>query len=142
MGVKRFLGKTLIRTICPIYDYVDISKKVYQHGIKDGFKMKIREELLEDNPISSQIYKVGKYDGKQEGYVEASYEYEKKLLKQAEEFLNQKELAASKRREYQLLLDEYETYINKLEKKVEITEQEKDYLNQLLMAERKLRNLK
>lgn len=88
------------------------------------------------------LYDEGKDEGRHDGYVEASYEYEKKLLKQAEEFLNQKEIIASKRREYDLLLDEYETYINELEKKVEITEQQKDYLNQLLMIKRKLRKLK
>lgn len=88
------------------------------------------------------LYDEGKDEGRRDGYVEASYEYEKKLLKQAEEFLKQKEIAKSKRKQYDNLINEYENYIDELENKVQITEQEKEYLNRLLITERKLRRLK
>lgn len=88
------------------------------------------------------LYDEGKDEGRRDGYVEASYEYEKKLLKQAEEFLKQKEIAKSKRKQYDNLINEYENYIDELENKVQITEEEKEYLNRLLITERKLRRLK
>ena len=58
----------------------------------------------------------GRYDGMKDGYVEASGEYERKLRKQAEDFLTQKKDFQKAREEYERLLDEYEKYINMLEK--------------------------
>lgn len=132
-------------------------------GIKDMFK-KLGEEAFTDergrtvtwgqlmgtgykyqvmsDRLTRHAFNEGKHIGKKEGYVEASYEYEKKLLKQAEEFLKQKEIAKSKRKQYDNLINEYENYIDELENKVQITEEEKEYLNRLLITERKLRRLK
>ena len=59
----------------------------------------------------------------------------------ANEFLKQKEIATSKKIKYDKLLDEYEKYIDELESKVNLSEKEKEYLNQLLLTERKLRKL-
>lgn len=59
----------------------------------------------------------GRYEGMKDGYTEASGEYERKLKKQAEEFLNQKKDFEKERDEYEKLLSEYEKYIEELERK-------------------------
>lgn len=59
----------------------------------------------------------GRYEGMKAGYVEASGEYEQKLRKQAEEFLNQIKDVEREKEEYDNLLNEYEAYIRELEKK-------------------------
>lgn len=57
----------------------------------------------------------GRYDGMKDGYAEASGEYERKLKKQAEEFINQRKDFEKERNEYEKLLSEYEAYIQELE---------------------------
>ena len=59
--------------------------------------------------------KKGKLAGMKAGYEQASAEYEKKLKKQAEEFLKQKDNVEIMVKEYESLLDEYEKHIQKLE---------------------------
>lgn len=59
----------------------------------------------------------GRLEGMKDGYVEASGEYERKLRKQAEEFLNQKKDYTKERDEYEKLLLEYEAFIKELENK-------------------------
>lgn len=132
-------------------------------GIKDMFK-KLGEEAFTDergrkvsygqlmgtgykyqiisDKLTKHAFNEGKHIGKKEGYVEASYEYEKKLLQQANKFLEQREAFNKENEEYRLLLNEYENYIEKLENREYLSIQEKDYLNQLLLAERKLKRLK
>lgn len=96
---------------------------------------------MEDNPLTTPIYNTGKYDGKIEGYTEASQEYETKLLEQAEEFLKQRQIFKEQQEAYEQLLDEYEKEIKALENKVDRTEQENMYLTQLLLNERQLLKL-
>lgn len=57
----------------------------------------------------------GRLDGMKDGYTEASGEYERKLRKQAEEFLTQMKDVKKEHDEYEKLLDEYEKYIKELE---------------------------
>jgi uncharacterized protein (DUF697 family) len=57
------------------------------------------------------------YQGRKDGYDEASGEYEIKLRKQADEFLNQAKDIKRDIDEYEKLLDKYEAYIEKLESK-------------------------
>lgn len=129
---------------------MSIFRRIMEAGLAaDDFIKKNPGIAVSGLPLSAGIgkslknlYDEGKDEGRRDGYVEASYEYENKLLKQAEEFLKQKEIAASKRKQYDNLINEYEKYIDKLENKVQITEQEKEYLNRLLITERKLRRLK
>lgn len=52
--------------------------------------------------------------GRKEGYKKASFEYEKKLLKQAEVFLKQEKEFQSDIVEYKELIDDYKKYIEKL----------------------------
>lgn len=62
-----------------------------------------------------QDQKKGKVEGMKRGYEMASGEYEKKLRKQAEEFLTQSKNMEMAIAEYEGLLDEYEKYIQQLE---------------------------
>lgn len=137
MGLGRFLWRTtgLGRTIDTIKNIVD------QESIVDGVKKTIYEDICEDNPITSHIYNKGKYEGKKEGYVEASDEYEEKLLSQADRFLQQKQLFEFQQIEYEKLLDDFEKEIDFLQTKLNRTNEENQYLQQLLHKERKLRNL-
>ena len=59
----------------------------------------------------------GRLEGMKDGYSEASGEYERKLRKQAEEFLNQKKDIEKDYKEYEKLLDAYEKRIKELEAK-------------------------
>ena len=59
----------------------------------------------------------GRLDGMKDGYTEASGEYERKLRKQAEEFLKQMKDVKREHDEYEKLLDDYERYIKELEEK-------------------------
>lgn len=59
----------------------------------------------------------GRYEGMKVGYVEASGEYERKLRRQADEFLSQIKDIEREKAEYEKLLDDYENYVKELEKK-------------------------
>ncbi len=137
MGFKRFLK----RRIGPVWT-VDAIKNIKNEGsIKSGLSRTIKEDLCEDNPITGKLYNVGRFDGRIEGYVEASNEYESKLLEQADEFLEQKKLFIIERDAYEKLLDEYEVVISDLINKVDRTEYENNLLHQLLIKERELRKM-
>ena len=87
MGLRRFIKHVLVSGTFT----TDMVKNMVDEGsVVEGYKKTIKQEITEDNPLTSTIYKTGKFDGKKEGYAEASDEYKKKLLMQAEEFLNQK----------------------------------------------------
>lgn len=134
MGFGRFLKKAII----PGYNAFDMAKKVKDNGFTGGIKERIREDF-EDTPGVSQIYQAGKYEGKKEGYVEASYEYEKKLLNQAEAFLKQKNHFEFEKQEYENLIDDYEKYIDEMTNKENLTAEESNYLQQMMIMERKLK---
>lgn len=121
---------------------IDTAKNMVEEGsIIEGYERTIREDIYEDNPITSVVYQAGRYDGKIEGYEEASDEYKEKLLRQADEFLKQKKYFERERDAYEKLLDEYDREIDALNAKVNKTEAEKEYLHQLLLMERELRKL-
>lgn len=125
MGLSRFLKKVLI----PGYYQYKVVKKVSENGIVNGVKEELKEDFLDDIPIISHIYDAGKndgyIDGKEEGYVQASNEYEQKLLKQAEKFENEKGNVKKSIDEYKKLLNEYEKYISLQEQHIEQLSQEK-----------------
>lgn len=138
MGFGEFLKKQMI----PGYKAYTLAKDIKeQGGIVDGIKEYARRHRQEDDPFTSRLYQEGKHDGKKDGYVAASMEYEKKLLTQADEFLKQKELFKQQRDEYERLLTEYEAEIERLEKIKARTEAENQYLQELLSRERRLRRL-
>lgn len=137
MGIGRFLWRST-----GVGRIIDTVKNVAEEGsIVDGVKRTVKEDICEDSLFGSCVYKTGIYDGKKEGYIQASAEYEKKLLEQADLFLNQKKDYKIEREKYEQLLDEYEKEIEQLEKKLNKSEKEKEYLQKLLLRERKLRKL-
>lgn len=137
MGLKRLIWRNtgIGRTIDTVKNIVD------EGGIIAGVKRTVKEDICEDNPIGKVIYEVGEDDGKKSGYVKASAEYEKKLLKQADLFLEQQKICEVERAQYEELLDEYESEIERLESKISKTEAEKEYLQELLLRDRRLRKL-
>ncbi|EOU1892329.1 hypothetical protein [Clostridium perfringens] len=138
MGFKRFLKKSLI----PGYELKSIVENVVTFGVVDGLKEEFKETYLEDMPGINHVYNAGKYDGKKEGYEKASNEYEKKLIKQADEFLKQEKVFEIDRARYEQLIDDYEIYIEEMMKKSNMSNEEKDYMNQIMVIERKLKQLK
>lgn len=138
MGLKRFVRRTV-----PTLNAIDTVKNMVDEGspIK-GLKKTIKENVCEDNPLTSLIYKAGKTDGKKEGYAEASDEYEKKLLEQADYFIQQQKVYAKEQEAYDQLMDEYEAAIEELNGKLERTEQENQLLQALLIRERQLHKIK
>ena len=140
-------GRAIWRTTA-IGRIVDTVRNVYEEGdIKEGIKRTLDEDMedarsfIRENPITRPIYKSGKDDGKKEGYNQASAEYEKKLLEQAELFLKQRKICEAERDQYEKLLDEYEEEITRLESKINKTETEKEYLHELWRRESQLRKL-
>lgn len=76
----------------------------------------------------------GKLEGMKAGYTEASGEYEQKLRKQAEAFLNQTKDFEKEKKEYDKLIDDYEAYIRELEQKgvnTNLIEEEKEVYGKL-----------
>ena len=138
MGIKRWLVNTTI----PCARSVNTIKNIVEErSVVEGVKKSIKQEFCEDNPVTTPIYNVGKYDGKIEGYVEASDEYEKKLLEQADLFLQQKKDYEKEREEYELLLDAYDKKICELQNASEDTQDRTHILQQLLLKERELKNI-
>lgn len=137
MGFFRYLKKQFI----PGYDLINTVEHIADKGVVDGIKSKIKEDVCEDMPVTSHIYKKGQFDGKKIGVKEASAKYEKKLLKQAELFLKEKEIAEKEIKAYRTLLDEYEKEIERLENKEKRTKKENEYLLQLLSVERQLKKM-
>ena len=137
MGFKRFLTRNLI----PGKAQWDLIKNIKENGLVNGYKKQFHENLFEDDLLISPIYKHGKTDGKKEGYIQASSEYEHKLIEQAELFISQKKNFEKERDEYEQLLDDYDNLIDELENKLERSDNENKFLQILLINERKLRNL-
>lgn len=139
MGFIRFLMKQTI----PGYSTVNTIKNIVDEGgVSGGLKRTLKEDFCEDNPITSTFYKIGKNDGKQEGYVEASKVYELKLRSLTEMFLNQKKVYDNQVADYEMLLNDYEALIDELQQKYNRTQEENEYLNLLLINERNLRKIR
>lgn len=98
-----------------------------------------QEGLMLYEALTDRAFEKGKHMGKKEGYQQASYEYEKKLLKQAEEFLSQRKKFEEDKEGYEQLIDDYEKYIDEMMQKNNLSEQEKDYMNQIMIMERRLK---
>lgn len=137
MGIGRFLWRAT-----GVGHRVDTVKNIInERSIVNGVKRTIKEDICEDNPITSTIYNTGKYDGKIDGYNEAAQEYESKLLEQADLFLKQKSKFENERDAYEQLLNDYEIAIDELERNLNRTKAENLMLQKLLLKERQLKNL-
>lgn len=137
MGILRQIIKMnpIGRTAATLYNMVD------EGSVVKGIKRTFKEDITEDNPITSTIYKYGKSDGKQDGYVQASHEYEQKLLEQADLFLSQKIDFEKERNAYEELLTAYEQKIEELEKNNSRSEIENKILKKLLEKQAKLKSM-
>lgn len=80
MGLGRFLWRAT-----GIGHRIETVKNILDEGsIVKGVKKTVKEDFCEDNPVTAHIYDVGKFDGKKDGYAQASEEYKAKLLEQAD----------------------------------------------------------
>lgn len=134
MSFSRFLKMALI----PGYNLFDITKKILERGFTGGIKEKLQEEM-EDIPVISHVYNAGKYQGKKDGYNEASHVYEDKLLKQAEVFLAQTKDFESQKQDFEQLIDDYEKYIDEMSARDDLSVVENEYLHRIMLMERKLK---
>lgn len=124
MSIGKFLKKQLLLTAIPGALPVYMAKKAKEHGVVGAYK-----EELKETPGVNLIYKMGKedgnYEGKKEGYLQASNEYEKKLLAQAKEFKEQSQLLKTNSEAKDTLMKEYEIYIEQQEKIIDRLSSEK-----------------
>ncbi|UXZ09322.1 hypothetical protein F1C14_04230 [Clostridium perfringens] len=94
-------------------------------------------------PGISHVYNAGKHDGKKKRDMKKLLmSMRKKLIKQADEFLKQEKVFEIDRARYEQLIDDYEIYIEEMMKKSNMSNEEKDYMNQIMVIERKLKQLK
>ncbi len=101
------VGRSLVKLI-PVAGWIASA------GVAAGVTEAIGWSLAVDFARKSQLLK--------DGYTEASGEYERKLRKQADEFLNQIKDVKRELDGYEKLLDEYEKYIEELERKCAASE--------------------
>lgn len=92
--------------------------------------------------LTDGVFEKGRSQGKKDGYVEASCEYEEKLLKQAEIFLKQTKDFKTQKKEYEQLINEYEKYIDAMSERNDLSDEEEDCLKRIMIMERKLKNAK
>lgn len=136
MAFGRFVAKTLFPTY---YTYRAI-KNMKDHGVVEGIKQQYKEDL-QDNPVTNHIYSQGKHDGKKEGFNEASYEFEKKLIDQARRFTAQTKIFEDQRSDYEELLNDYERYIAEMEAKSSLSPEQQQYIKQIVAMEQQLKNI-
>lgn len=135
--------KEFVLNQIPGYSTYKGVKNIKDHGIVEGYKKTLKDVYVENMPGVGHVYGLGKDEGKhegmKEGYVRASSEYEKKLLKQAEEFLNQKNGLADNIKQRDELLDEYEKCISEMEAKYNsLTNEQHEILDEMKILKEKL----
>lgn len=91
--------------------------------------------------LTDKVFEKGRSLGKKEGYVQASFEYEKKLIEQAEEFLKQAKIFEQDKDRYEQLINDYERHIDEMMQKSNLSNKEKEFMSKLMIMERKLKNL-
>jgi seryl-tRNA synthetase len=143
MNWKRAAKKAFV----PFYNTKDLITKVKDYGVVEGVKEKMKEDWLEDTPVVSNIYNMGKsegeYIGKKEGYTRASNVFEQKLINLGNQFLKEKNTMEVKLEEMDELLNDYEACIEELEREKEaLSADQKNLLVELLNLRDKLITLK
>ena len=93
--------KEMLEKICEVNDQEKSLTEVLESGKRSGV-------------VSARMKQYG-YEREQLAYVRCSQQYEIKLRRQADLFLNETNRWRSKRKEYEALLDEYEATIAELE---------------------------
>ena len=134
--------------------FKNLNKKLEEKMEKDPFCIKTKQGnyinivgtgqggTILYEALTDKVFEKGRISGKKEGYEQCSFEYEKKLLKQAEEFLKQIKVLESDKVRREKLIDDYDRYIDEMMQKNNVSEQEKDYMNQIMIMERRLKKLK
>ena len=102
--------------------------------------------LVKGATVAAGIAKVGKEiykKGERDGYIRCSHEYEEKLRRQADLFLQTANKWKKEKAEYDALLDEYERTIEELEEQIVATNSNeyKQRLSSVKKYQRKLSNL-
>ena len=137
LGMKRMA----LRAFVPGYSTVRKIGLMKKHGFRKGAEIEANE-LMNDIPGVSHIYregqKQGRYEGKKEGYVDASTVYEKKLREQAAQFLSEKSAFSETIDGYEALLDELQFYIKTLERKETLSKNEEADLDQAIKLQNSL----
>lgn len=137
MGMKRMA----LRILVPGYTAARQINMMKKHGMKKGLEME-GNDLVNDVPIIGHLFregqKQGRYEGKKEGYVDASEVYEKKMKEQANRFLSEKNKFSKTIDDYESLLDELQLYIQSLERKKVLSIGEKADLEQAIELQHNL----
>lgn len=142
MGLKRFLWKsTGVGWVAEVYKN---SKE--KHSILKGVGQTIKEDVMEDTPSPISIgyhlgHKDGEISGEKTGYTKAGFEYEKKLIEQANFFINQKKLLEKERENVLMLLEEYDKTLEEYKTRLDLTIEEKEYYQLLLQNRDTLKNI-
>lgn len=163
MELERFMGKNLKITVSAGESYSVSSTYFEWQSLKELVQKLIEIDAQCDTSYTSGSptgkvkglrggarYREGYSDGQVNGYQRCSREYEIKLRRQAELFLEEKNKWKAVRQEYEALLDEYEATIKDLEKKVAELEMSgsskyteyKNRLYNMVTLQNKLKNLK
>ncbi|WP_078147468.1 MULTISPECIES: hypothetical protein [Exiguobacterium] len=126
---------------------IPVVKNVSKHGVKKGITEAKKEiesdakEALKTSIFSKKIYELGLYDGQKQGYIDSSTIYEEKLRRQSIEFLTKEIDHKADLTELNTLLEGLETYIEFLQQKVDITEQENKNLKEAVILENRLKQV-
>ena len=112
------------------------SKKKGWERVKDAIGNFGKETLLEDAPITADVYEAGKSDGKREGYSQAAKVFGKEVRRLANKLVElkrkSKQLTEQQKTDYEHVIDLYEEELAKLKAKNDRSESENVYLKQLL----------
>lgn len=137
MGMKRMA----LRMLVPGYGVARQINMMKKHGMKKGIEMEAND-LINDTPIVGHLLREGqrqgRYEGKKEGYIDASKVYEKKMKEQANRFLAEKNKFSETIDDYESLLDELQLYIQSLERKKVLSIDEEADLEQAIELQHNL----
>jgi len=110
------MKRLIRRAALPQLHAIELGQNIVKYGFKAGVMIH-KAEMEADIELAiskTSLYKKGQYQGKKDGYVEASNAYAEKLKTQASYFQEHQEEASSKFTEYEELISEYERYIDSL----------------------------
>lgn len=99
--------------------------------------LKNSSELIKKSPFLRKAYDIGKSEGKQEGYCDASVVFEKKLRSQILDFLEKEKNHASDTLELEKLLIEMENFIEYLTSQTAVSKVDQSKLEEAFLLDLK-----
>lgn len=112
------------------------SEKKGWERVKDAIGNFGKETLLEDAPITADVYEAGKSDGKREGYSRAAKVLGKEIRRLATKLVELKQesvrLTEQQKADYERVIDLYDEELATLKAKCDRSEEENAYLKELL----------